>query len=201
MHLSKMLRTENYTAPDDRPLIGTNIVDVNLELGPFLVSTSHGGVLLHPGKVVDGVKGQAPFNWFELQGDPLEALSQYVIDFNHNAYTKGSQAFPNVLTDTPYDEVSLMTAVKHITYYDLKVSFIAIERDLAICSEVDESELVPDAQVVITDQLPSGCVVLSAQPEYVGTLVQAGSSACFIVHNFLRGMFVISQLNGLEAET
>ncbi len=191
--LANLLETKRFTVSDDRPTIGMLVIDVNLDLGPFLVSTSQGGVLLHPGKVIEGVRGQAPFNWFDLKAEPLGVLMQYVIDFVHNAEAQSTQSFPNVLTDVDYNEETLQMAIDHINHYDLAVANIVIERELALTSELDETAFASGARIVVSDQLPVGTVVLSAEPQFVGQMVLAGDSAGFILHNFHRGMFVIHE--------
>jgi hypothetical protein len=174
------LRHVPRTDPDPtRPLVGNVEVAVNLELAPFIVSSSFGKPLIvNPDRGQDdSVMGRARFAFFKTEGDPLWPLLELVC-------SKGEEGdWPNYLR-RELDAVAVETARSHLAYSDLGCVHAVTHVDC-------ELDFGDETKVFKTEHAPQGVVLFSAEPEFVGTVITVGQNAGYIVHNLWRGVYVV----------
>lgn len=161
-----------------KPLIGKVEISVNLELAPFIVSSSFGEpLIIAPGRANGSVMGVARFAFFELDEDPLWPLIALICS------TGAELDWPNYL-ERELDSVAVSTARDHLAYSDLEMTHVVAHSDC----ELDFGE---DVKVLRSNAAPSDTIVFFAEPEFVGSFVTAGRNVGFIVHNLWRGIYVI----------
>ncbi len=161
------------------PLIGHVEMPVNLELVPFVVSSSFGKPLLVTPVQQEAdqtVVGTARFAFFTLEDEPLWPLLELV------RKTGLEDDWPNYLR-RDLDEVAVETARGHLDYSDLTLAHVVVHTDCKL--------EFGNATVLRSDDAPSDFAAFFAEPEFVGTVVTAGGNAGYIIHNLWRGVYVV----------
>jgi len=180
------------------PLVGGIQVPVNLELFPFIVSSSFGQAVLVEGvrDMPDQVMGSVGCAFFKLgepvhggHGEIVQLLAQLtddplwtIIDFVKETGRK--EDWPNVL-ERELDQAAVMTAREHLAYCGLGLTNVVAHPDTVGNLDFGAVTAIP------SEDAPIDLMAFFAPPDFVGTYFTAGRNAAYVIHNLWRGLYVV----------